>query len=100
MATKLNKPVRRQLQSTDRKGRALIISIEPGDILTFRPKGAKRKLSIYVGFCFQLAQLVTIDREYTAKVKQYKADRATGLKRRKPIKPFLPYSKVFFDALK
>lgn len=100
MATELHKPVRRLLQSADRKGRRLIVSLEPGDIITFRPKGAKRTVSLYIGHAFTLAQIVTIDREYVARMKQYKADKSLGLKRRKPIKPCLPFSKIYWDALK
>lgn len=100
MATKLTRVVKRQLASTDRKGRPLIVSIEPGDIITFRPKGAKRSVSVYMGHCFTLAQIVTIDREYTQKLKRYKDDKALGYKRKRPKKPVLHFGKMYFDSLK
>ncbi len=100
MATQLNKVVRRQLASVDRKGRPLIVTLSPGDIISFRPKGAKRTISIYIGHVFQLAQLNTIEQEYGERMKVYKADRAAGRKRRRPNKPTLFYSKIYFDAMK
>lgn len=101
MATKLNKVVRRELVSTDRKGRAIVVTLEPGDILSFRPKGSKRSVSIYAGMAFQLAQLATIEREYNDKMKEYSARKKAGAQfLRKPKKPFVPFGKIYYDAMK
>jgi hypothetical protein len=100
MATPLTKPVRRELRSADRKGRALIVTLEPGDILTFRPKGAKRTISVYLGHAFNLANIMTANQEYLDRIKQYNADRSIGKRRRRPTKPSWPFSKVYYEALK
>lgn len=100
MATILKQPVHRQLMSCDRKGRPLILSLEQGDIISLRPKGAKRTISVSIGHVFILAQMVSIDYEYNQKLKQYNADKSLGLKRRKPVKPCLPFGRIYFDSLK
>lgn len=100
MATHLTKEVRRQLASCDRKGRPLIVTLSPGDIITFRPKGAKRSVSCYIGHCFTLAQIATIGREYSDRIKTYKEAKAIGKRARRPVKPMLPFGKMYFDAMK
>lgn len=101
MATKLNKKVKRELSAVDRKGRPIIMTIEPGDILTFRPKGLKRSVSVYAGQAFMLAQLMTIEREYSQKLKDYNVQKKAGKQfLRKPRKPFVPFGKIFYDATK
>jgi len=101
MPVKLFKPVRRQLVSSDRKGRPLIVTLSPGDIISFRPKGAKRTVSVYIGHCFALAQLNTISHDYDRAMKDYHARKKAGEKYlRKPRKPTLFYDKVYFEALK
>jgi len=87
--------------ATDRKGRAIILTLEPGDVLTLRPKGSKRSVSVYAGYVFMLAQLMTIQHEYDRKMKDYNVQKKAGKQfLRKPKKPFLPFGKVFFDAIK
>lgn len=101
MPTNLLKPVTRALASRSRiKGRQLIVTLEPGDIFTFREKGLKRSYSIYAGHCYNLAQIMTADEEYKKAVDKYKEQQKTGGKKRKPKKPFLPFSRVYYDALK
>jgi hypothetical protein len=100
MATPLTKPVRRELRSADRKGRLLIATLEPGDMLSFRPKGSKRSVSVYLGQAFILAQILQINSDYKDKLKQYDEDRSLGKRRRRPVKPILPFGKVYLDSLK
>lgn len=100
MATKLTKPVVREALSTDRKGRTLIVSLEPGDILTFRPKGRKHSVSVYLGHCFMLAQIMDTEHRYKEALEKYNQERKLGLRKRRPKKPTLPFSKVYFQALK
>jgi len=101
MPVQLNKVVRRQLVSSDRKGRPLIVTLSPGDIISFRPKGAKRTVSVYIGHCFTLAQIATIDKEYSKAMADYNTRRKAGERYlRKPRKPTLFYDKIYFDALR
>lgn len=101
MATPLHRPVRRQLMSTDRKGRPLICTLEPGEIISFRPKGSKRSISVHLGFCAQLAQAYTVQSEYDKKMADYQAKKKMGLKRlRRPTRPFLPFGKIVLNSMR
>lgn len=98
--TELTKPVRRLTSSTDRKGRRLIVELAPGDMLTFRSKGKRRTVSVYLGHCLNLAQILTASEEYKAKLEEYNARRKAGAQYiRKPKKPHMPFGKVYFSAL-
>lgn len=96
----LNKPIRRVLASSDRKGRRLICTLEPGDIITFRPKGLRRTVSVHLGFCIQLAQAYTIQHEYDQKLADYNAKKKAGMRRlRKPNRPMFPFGKLVIDTI-
>lgn len=100
MATKLLKPVKRELFSTSRKGRTLIVSLEPGDMISFREKGLKKSFNCYIGHCYVLAQIMQADQEYKERMKNYEERKKKGAKGlRKPKKAFLPFSKIYFDAV-
>lgn len=99
--TELTKPVRRRLLSADRKGRRFACTLEPGDIITFQPKGSRRKISVHLGFCIQLAQAYTIQTEYDQRLATYNARRKAGERRlRKPNRPFAPFGKLIIDTLR
>lgn len=99
--TELTKPVKRGLMSRDRKGRQLIVTMEPGDMLTFRSKGKRRTVSVYLGHCLTLAQILTSSEEFKHRMEEYTAKKKAGARFiRKPKKPSLPFGKVYFDALK
>lgn len=99
MATKLHKPVTREVNLIDRKGRGLRVTLEPGDILTFKAKGTRRSHSIYLGHCLAMAMLMTADEEYKRKVEEYNAKRARGGRPRKPKKPYLPFNDTYYKVL-
>lgn len=99
--TELTKPVKRALMSRDRKGRQLIVELTPGDMLTFRSKGKRRTVSVYLGHCLNLAQILTSSEEYKAKLEEYTAKKKAGAQfLRKPKKPMMPFDRVYFEALK
>lgn len=101
MATQLLKPVKRELRSTDRKGRTLIVTIEPGDILTFKPKGLRRSVSIYIGHAYALAQIMTAEEDYKKAMQTYTLRKKAGAQfLRKPKRSALPFNPVYFKALK
>lgn len=101
MAIKLSKTIVRELLSTDRKGKPIIIELEGGDMLTFRLKGSPKRYSIFLGHCFRLAQIFQADSDYREKMKDYQAKKKMGMKRlRKPKQSSLPYNNVYFKALK
>ncbi len=99
MPTKLTKTVTRETRSKDRRGRTLIVSLGVGDVLTFRLKGYKRKLSVSLGHCFNLAQLMTQENEYRAKMDAYNQKKKFGERVKKPKRNPAPFDKVYYKAL-
>ena len=53
--TALNKLVKRECQRTSDRGRPVIVSLEPGDLLGFRLKGCRMTYRLTLGKCFLLA---------------------------------------------
>lgn len=101
MATPLTKPVRRLLRSSDRKGRSLIVTLEPGDMISFRSKGRRRSVSVFLGHAYNLAVIMTAEEEYKAAMKEYTARKKAGAQfLRRPKRGSPPFSPVYFKALK
>lgn len=101
MATKLNKPVKRETYSRDHRNRTLIAILEPGDILTFRVKGSRSTYSVTLGQCFNLAQIISSESDYKRKVEIYQLKKKGGAKGlRPPKRPYQPFSKFYFTAIK
>lgn len=104
MAVKLLKAVKREMLGTPSLGkyrnRNVIVELTPGDTLTFRIKGTKTRYEVYLGHCYQLAQIMTIEKMYKEKLQKYKEKKELGLRCKKPKKPFLPFDKILFKALK
>lgn len=100
MATKLIKPIKRELLSTEQngkhRGKPIIVELMPGDEISFRIKGTKKSQSVYLGHCYRLAQIFTIERNYNEAMALYKK----GGRKRKPKRPAMPFSKMYFDAIK
>lgn len=100
MPTKLTKSVTRQTQRTkDRKGRPLVVTLTAGELLTFRPAGHKRVISVSLGHAFNLAQIFSAQDEYLEKMKRYKQRKKMGQRAKKPKALKLPYSSFYYDAL-
>jgi hypothetical protein len=99
MATKLTKAVTREIGMIDRKGKELRVTLEPGDILTFKAKGSRRSHSIYLGHCLAMATIMTADEDYKKRMDEYNAKRARGGRPRKPKKPYLPFNDTYFKVL-
>lgn len=105
MAVKLVKPVRREMLSREfqqgkYRGRSIIVELLPGDELSFRTKGTRQRFSVYLGHCYRLAQIMTIESEYKAKLEAYNLARKTGKRVKRPRRPSLPFNKVYFEAIK
>lgn len=83
MATLLLKTIKRQLLAPDRRGRALIVEIEPGDMVSFRQKGKRTRYTISLHSCYQLAIAQDMQNRYTAKMEAHKADK----RKRRPRPP-------------
>ena len=55
MATILSKPVSRQLRHTVLQGRPVILTLGPGDVLTFRGKGRRHFYTTTAEACLWMA---------------------------------------------
>lgn len=104
MATKLTKQISRELLSTEQqgkhRGKPYIVTLLPGDEISFRAKGSRKTYSIFLGHCMRLAQIMTIESEYKQKLADYTMKKKAGMRAVKPRRPLLPFSKMYFDAIK
>jgi hypothetical protein len=55
MTTPLAKPVRRRTLAPHRRGRRVVVSMVPGDVLTFRDERTRTEYSLPVGFAYDMA---------------------------------------------
>jgi hypothetical protein len=104
MATKLLKPIKRELMATiqagKHRGRPINAELQPGDILKFKVKGTRQEYTVSLHAAFTLAQLVTFDRIYNERLQDYNKRKKAGDRVRKPKKPQLFLHRVFFETLK
>lgn len=101
MATKLTKPIERELLYTDR-GRTVIISLEPGDLITFRQKGKRTRYSVSLHKVQLLGLMQHLFDKYHERVDVYHKKKAAGYKNLKRPKPptLSMFSKFYQEALK
>ena len=64
--TRLTKAVKRETCKVRRRGRPVIVAMEPGDVLAFREKGRRTWYRVSVGACFDLAVKRTALRDAAA----------------------------------
>lgn len=72
MTTKLNKPVRRLTETSRRecgKNRAFVVSLLPGDLISFRFHGCKTEYFLPVGIGFNAAVRLHIEEKKAARKK-------------------------------
>lgn len=96
---KLINPIRRETFTKvplgKYRGRALMIELQPGDILQFRIKGTQQRTDISLAACYAISQKISFEKEYKKRIEQYQADRKAGKKVRKPKRPNLYLSKTY-----
>lgn len=102
MAVKLIKSVKREMLSSTEthgknRGKPIIVELLPGDEISFRVKGTRAQYSIYLGHCFRLAQIQTVEANYKAAMEKYKARGSRRM--RKPKRTSLPFNSIYFKAL-
>jgi hypothetical protein len=104
MAIKLLKPIKREMLSREQngkhRGRAVIVELLPGDEIGFRVKGTRTQYTAYLGHCYRLALILTLEREYKEKYDAYLKAKKQGKRVRRPKRPQLPFNKIYFDATK
>jgi hypothetical protein len=100
MATKLLKPITRELIQTDR-GRTILVTMEPPDQITYRYKGKRTHYSVSLHNVQLLALMRHIYDKYLEKDELYKRKKAAGYKNlKKPKPPTLSmFNKVYREFL-
>jgi hypothetical protein len=69
MATKLRKTVVREVEDYDGRGHSLMVSLQPGGVLSFREKGTRKSFDLTVGAAYVAAVKRTVDLERAEKNK-------------------------------
>lgn len=87
MATKLLKPVKREIRIGTIP---YIVTLENDLSLSFREKGRKTTFSATLASCYNLAMISTILKEYNNRLTTYNTRKKNGVKYlKKPRKPFI-----------
>ena len=86
MATKLLKPVERELTYTDR-GRVIIVTLEPGDVITYRFKGKRTRYSVSLHKVQLLGLMQMLLDKHHERMDTYNRKKAAGYKNLKKPKP-------------
>ena len=101
MATLLMKPISREtLAVTDYPGRKIIVTLEPGDTISFRAKGKRTSYEVPLQACYNLALIFTVNFWYKEKMKVWKEKKKMGYRCRKPKKMSAIFSQQYYEALK
>lgn len=111
MATPLVKTITREtlaLHPRDGKyqDKPVLVSLEGGDMLSFRIKGTQQIYTVSLGHCMNLATMLTMESQYRVKLDIYKDK--VKLKKKgqylgrvvKPKRPAMPFNKIYFKATK
>lgn len=77
MTTELKKPVSRVTTGTHR-GRQLVISLLPGDVIEIREKGRRTRETLSIGGAFDYAITTRVSRERFVKQQERKNARPRG----------------------
>ena len=101
MATILMKRLSREtLAVTDQHGRKMIVTLEPGDSISFRAKGKRTSYDVPLQACYNLALIFTVNSWYKKKMAEWKAKKKDGLRCRKPKKISAIFTQAYYEALK
>lgn len=97
---KLLKPIKREMVQSFR-GKKVIVTLEPGDLINFRIKRKKLSYEISLHQVINLALMQYLRVNYRDKLKVYETKRKVGYKVRKPVRPsFEAFSKHLHIAFK
>ena len=101
MATLLMKPVSREtLAVTDHPGRKIIVTLEPGDTISFRAKGKRTSYEVPLQACYFLALIYTVNANYRERMKVWKEKKKNGQRCRTPRKISAIFNQMYYEALK
>lgn len=111
MATKLNKTrktrkggltmsnVTRELASTDSKGNPLIITLEAGDYISFRPKGHRTVFTVHAKTVYYMGMANFLIERHQKKMEEYNRKKKAKLKIKKPKSFRIPTDPVTLQIL-
>jgi len=74
--TDLRKVVRRRAVSAAYRGRRLVIALHPGDLIGLREERTRREYFLPVGYAYQVAVRLEVERRKRAKAEAKKARKA------------------------
>lgn len=103
MALKLQKKISRECIRLQARGRSLVVSLNPGDTISLRPKGTRQEIELSLGHVWNLCQIIKQKTIYDEKMKLYKEGKNGGktvFKRlRKPKPPGQYFNRFYYKAL-
>ena len=91
---------RETLAVTNHKGQKMIITLEPGDVLTFRAKGKRTSYSVPIQACYNLALIHTVNSWHKKKMEEWHEKKKAGIRTRRPRKLTSVFSKSYYEALR
>ena len=103
MATLLTKDIVREClaaTTSEFPGRKLIVTLEAGDMVSFRAKGKRYKYSVPLQAVYNMALIYTHNEIHKEKVKEWKLKKKMGLRCRKPKALPRIFSANYYEALK
>ena len=85
---------------TDHPGRKIIVTLEPGDMISFRANGKRTSYDVPLAACYNLALIFTVNSWYKERMKVWKEKKKMGYGCRKPRKISAIFSQQYYEALK
>ena len=76
--TPINKPVRRRTVAPIYRGRRLVVSLVPGDVITFREERTRREYLLSISGAYVYAVRLTVAKEKAEKLAARKARKGEG----------------------
>lgn len=81
------------------RNKNIIVSLEPGDLISFRSKGSKKSISVSLASCYTLAMIFDINQNHATRMKEYELKKKAGYRVKRPKIPFTPFSKIYFKVI-
>ena len=103
MATLLSKDIVREClaaTTSEFPGRKLVVTLEAGDMISFRAKGKRYKYSVPLQAVYNMALIYTHHEIHKEKMTEYKMKKKLGTRCRKPKALPRIFSAKYYEALK
>jgi hypothetical protein len=101
MATRLTRNISREcLAATDPSNRKLIVTLEAGDMIAFRPKGKRTTYKVPLQAVYFLALISTVNENYKERVAKWKDRKKAGERCRRPRPLPRIFNPTYYAALR